>query len=120
MCGIAGILSLDEKPIANLQARSKKIIENLKHRGPDGFGTWTNLKKNILICNTRLAIVDPQKKIQLPFTDNKVDILGFNGEVYNYKLQKKKICQSRCKIQNSDRYRSFVLWSKIRRKKIPK
>jgi len=90
MCGIAGILSLDEKPIANLQARSKKIIENLKHRGPDGFGTWTNLKKNILICNTRLAIVDPQKKIQLPFTDNKVDILGFNGEVYNYKLQKKK------------------------------
>ena len=72
MCGIAGILSLDEKPIPNLKIRSKTIIENLKHRGPDGFGSWVNSKKSILICNTRLAIVDPHKKVSLPFSDNKV------------------------------------------------
>ena len=44
MCGIAGILSLDGKPIPNLRMRAKVIIENLKHRGPDGYVSWTNTK----------------------------------------------------------------------------
>ncbi len=91
MCGIAGIMSLDGKPIPNLRMRAKVIIENLKHRGPDGFGSWTNTRKNVLLCNTRLAIVDPKKKLPLPFSDDEVEFLGFNGEIYNYKILKKQI-----------------------------
>ena len=98
MCGIAGIFSLDDQPIDHIVNRSKVILKKLKHRGPDDYGSWFNKEKNSLICNTRLAIVDPNTRVCLPFSDNN-KFLSFNGEIYNYKVLKKKLLEKGIKFK---------------------
>ena len=63
MCGVSGIISLDGKVIEHAENKAKLMIQNLVHRGPDEQGFWISKKKNVIICNTRLAIVEPKKKL---------------------------------------------------------
>ena len=92
MCGIAGIVSLNNQPIKNLKTRSKKMLTSLDTRGPDNSGYWLNEKHTLSIINTRLSIVGVNDKFDVPFISNsKKSILSFNGEVYNYLDIAKKI-----------------------------
>ena len=45
MCGIAGILSLDKKPIKNLKSKILLMNKLLYHRGPDSSGIYITKKK---------------------------------------------------------------------------
>ena len=64
------------------------MLDDLEHRGgSDGKGCWINSKRNIMICNTRLAIVDPLYDIKVPLVLNN-KVLSFNGEIYDYIEQK--------------------------------
>ena len=38
MCGIAGIVSLTNRPIPNIDNRIKLMLGDLDHRGPDSKG----------------------------------------------------------------------------------
>lgn len=97
MCGIGGIINLNGEKIPNLQKRSELMLNDLEHRGPDGKGYWINSKQNVMICNTRLAIVDPLTDIKVPlFLDKKV--LSFNGEIYDYIEQKKRLSRLGCRL----------------------
>lgn len=85
MCGIAGILSLNGKPIANADERIWRMTRQLEHRGPDYQGVYLSPDGMLALGNTRLAIVDPHNPTPQPMTTTDgAAVLSFNGEIYNY------------------------------------
>ena len=86
MCGIAGYIN----SIKNFnEADHINLLENfcniLKHRGPDSFGYWYDLKDEIYLSHTRLSINDLSKKGSQPMKNYKQNlVIIFNGEIYNH------------------------------------
>ena len=77
MCGIVGIFGkVNEDDIC-------KMMEIVKHRGPDGEGVF--MADNVAIGHTRLSIIDLDTGAQ-PISNEteKIKIVA-NGEIYNYK-----------------------------------
>ena len=81
MCGIAGIVNFNGRPVdaRELGAMNDALI----HRGPDGEGTFR--EGNIGLAHRRLAIIDPRLGAQPIFNDDRTVVLSYNGEVYNYR-----------------------------------
>ena len=85
MCGIAGIVSLNGKPINLVRERSKKMMDMLNHRGPDYGGVWVDDSNSVSLVNTRLSIVDIRNKFKVPYiSPTKKSVITYNGEIYNY------------------------------------
>ncbi|MBA3827738.1 MAG: asparagine synthase (glutamine-hydrolyzing) [Taibaiella sp.] len=82
MCGIAGLIRFDNKPIN--EELVTRMRDSLAHRGPDGAGTF--IKRNVALAHRRLSILDLSDCASQPFTsaDGRYTII-FNGEIYNYK-----------------------------------
>ena len=55
MCGIAGEFAFQREQVT---AATGGMISALRHRGPDSSGHYLSPDKNVLLVNTRLAIVD--------------------------------------------------------------
>lgn len=72
MCGIAGAAGKDAKDTV------QKILEVIKHRGPDGIGIFA--KDDIAIGNVLLKITGGKKQ---PISNG--GALTFNGEIYNFR-----------------------------------
>ncbi len=82
MCGIAGIINIDGKPVSSLILN--KMIDSIKHRGPDGNGFYAD--KNIGFGHCRLSIIDLSSSGNQPMVSkNNQFILTYNGEIYNFK-----------------------------------
>ena len=90
MCGIAGIIRLNKKPIR--QSKLKTMTETLVHRGPDGEGHWLNQKCNVGFGHRRLSVIDLTESANQPmhYSDNRLTIT-YNGEIYNYIEIKKEL-----------------------------
>lgn len=83
MCGIVGFIN-NEK---NKKAILTDMMKAIKHRGPDGSGTY--IDENIALGHNRLAIIDIKDGIQPQYNEDKSLVIIFNGEIYNYQeLQK--------------------------------
>jgi len=86
MCGIAGIIGLNDCPVADCEVRLKKMGKMIGHRGPDQNGYYISKDSNVCIFNNRLSIVDINAKLKLPMRSlDENYLLSFNGEIYNYK-----------------------------------
>ena len=83
MCGIAGVVSLDDQPIAGLESQLAAMSHLIRHRGPDGEGAWRGPSDRVGFVHRRLAIIDLVSGIQ-PMTDPAGDWITYNGETYNY------------------------------------
>lgn len=61
------------------------LQESLRHRGPDGSGTWLSADGKCGLAHTRLAIVDlsPTGAQPMSSPDGRFHIT-FNGEIYNH------------------------------------
>jgi len=106
MCGICGFVSL--KPVQNGERILQRMIEALRHRGPDGCSVWIGdaekrsngdtgresaefLRFSVspflhpYIGHTRLAIIDLSEagKQPMPNEDGSVWV-SYNGEIYNF------------------------------------
>jgi asparagine synthase (glutamine-hydrolysing) len=95
MCGIAGILRFDGRPVHREDV--SRILNHMQHRGRDNVGIVIggspNKEKgvvlsqcaNIGLAHNRLSIIDLSKAANQPmsYADNKLWI-SFNGEIYNY------------------------------------
>ena len=79
MCGISGGIGIS----APSKPQLLNQLDEIKHRGPDSVGTFTDGYVSMGSC--RLAVVEISDGVQ-PFTtsDKKVTVI-FNGEIYNYK-----------------------------------
>lgn len=83
MCGIAGIVKLDNSLYPDLNRHLGVMNELQAHRGPDGEGIWEHPKKFLGFGHRRLSIIDLQTGAQ-PMTDSSGDTICYNGEIYNY------------------------------------
>ena len=81
MCGIAGILNLNNAPAK--QEILETMMSDMKHRGPDDEGLY--IKENIGFGFVRLSILDLSATGHQPMFDSSGQYLIIhNGEVYNY------------------------------------
>ena len=81
MCGIAGEFAFEREQVT---AAASRMIAALRHRGPDSSGHYVSPAKNVLLVNTRLAIVDVGDGTQ-PLTNEDGSVwITFNGEIYGF------------------------------------
>lgn len=113
MCGIVGFV--EKKSSSKAPSVYKKMLEGIKHRGPDGEGTWTHSNEgwNIFLGHQRLAIIDIEGGAQ-PFGKNFSEKIVFNGEIFNFLDLKKKIESDAAFSTRSD---TEVLFHWLRQKK---
>lgn len=88
MCGIAGVLRFDATSVVD---KSKLIImrDTLRHRGPDGAGVM--VEGRIGLAHRRLAIIDIDGGHQPMRSTSGYSWIVYNGELYNYKVLRKKL-----------------------------
>lgn len=88
MCGIAGILKLNNQ----LKVTSKeieKMIAPIYHRGPDDSGVF--IQNNIGLGFRRLSIIDLSEYGHQPMCNYDKSIwIVFNGEIYNFQELRKE------------------------------
>jgi asparagine synthase (glutamine-hydrolysing) len=88
VCGIAGVLARGavEEPVLGAMAGA------LRHRGPDGEGTWrgasfeaAGARWQLGLAHTRLAVFDPTVAGAQPMVSRSGrTVVVFNGEIYNH------------------------------------
>jgi asparagine synthase (glutamine-hydrolysing) len=109
MCGIAGIVDLQGRPIdASILGAISGV---LGHRGPDGEGAVCDNSVGLAHC--RLAIIDPDSGAQPMSNDDGSVVLTYNGEVYNYveiREELKKHYQFRTQSDTEVVLRAYEKW----------
>jgi len=87
MCGIAGIVRNDGKPVdEQLLARMNNAI---RHRGPDEDGFYVN--GPVGLAMRRLSIIDLKSGQQPIHNQDRSSWIVFNGEIYNYLELREKL-----------------------------
>lgn len=99
MCGIAGVLYHDSRPVAPVRLRG--MADAISHRGPDADGFWA--APGIGLAHRRLAILDLSGGDQpIGNEDGTVQVV-FNGEIYNFKkLRRELLAKGHRFTTNSD------------------
>src|SRR5438477_7238061 len=80
MCGIAGILSLDGRPVAAEDVRS--MCDAIVHRGPDDEGFF--IRPDVGLGMRRLSIIDLHTGHQPMSNEDGTVWVVFNGEIYDF------------------------------------
>jgi asparagine synthase (glutamine-hydrolysing) len=81
MCGIAGIVRSDGRPVD--REVLGRMAARLVHRGPDQEGLWTDPVAGLAV--RRLAVIDPAGSRQPLANEDDSVRLVYNGEVYNFR-----------------------------------
>ncbi len=55
------------------------------HRGPDGYGVWTEPSGLAGFAHRRLAIIDLSEAARQPMAAPGPTVITYNGEIYNYR-----------------------------------
>jgi len=84
MCGLAGLISLNSKPVGGLENRLAAMSRLLEHRGPDGDGLWIHSKQAVGLAHRRLAIIDLTESAAQPMHGSNGTVITYNGEIYNH------------------------------------
>ena len=115
MCGIAGIVRLDDRPIDRDCA--ERMLAHLRHRGPDGEGISHH--ERCTLVHARLSIIDLLSGKQPMHLESGEDAsaeaasagglhLVFNGEIYNHR-QLRELLEKRGHRFHSDHSDTEVL-----------
>src|SRR5437762_6547235 len=86
MCGISGFLDTSHR-FGNheLEATVLKMVNTLRHRGPDDSGAWADARAGIALGHRRLAILDLSPEGHQPMRSVCGRyVISFNGEIYNF------------------------------------
>jgi asparagine synthase (glutamine-hydrolysing) len=81
MCGIAGLFSLDGKPVS--ESEVQKMCDAMVHRGPNDDGYYA--APGLVLGMRRLSIIDIDGGHQPVHNEDRSVWVVFNGEIYNYK-----------------------------------
>ena len=83
MCGIAGWAF--DGPSRYGKPELQRMVELLRHRGPDGSGIFHEPEFGVGLASTRLSIIDLSASGAQPMrSDGGEIVLVYNGEVYNH------------------------------------
>lgn len=81
MCGVCGIINLNNQPVEELKIH--QMMKSMKHRGPDDEGLF--IKDHTGLGFVRLSIIDLTLAGHQPmFSADKRYVILLNGEIYNY------------------------------------
>ena len=85
MCGYSGFINFDKQNSEQNNIQNlKKMLNQIKFRGPDDSGTWS-YKNLLFIGHNRLSIMDLSKKGSQPMiSQNNRYVIAYNGEIYNH------------------------------------
>lgn len=90
MCGICGFMDLQGRPID--EAAGHRMMNLLRHRGPDGEGTLVRhapsltRHPSVFLGHRRLKIIDLSDAAQNPLPNEERTVwVIFNGEIYNFR-----------------------------------
>ena len=90
MCGIVGVIDKNYCNMTILQ----RMVNSIKHRGPNSNGIWLDKSYGIGLGHTRLSILDLSTKGSQPMlSKSNRFVLVFNGEIYNHLSLRKIIKQ---------------------------
>jgi asparagine synthase (glutamine-hydrolysing) len=87
MCGIAGILSLGDKPVFEQELRD--MCAAIVHRGPDDQGFYVSA--NAGLGMRRLSVIDLESGRQPVHNEDGSVWVVFNGEIYNFRELRKQL-----------------------------
>ena len=85
MCGIAGYTG----PI--IPGVLERMIRAIRHRGPDGEGTYSDTEHEVHFGHARLAILDLAGGTQPMVREDGRVAVTYNGEIYNYPALRERI-----------------------------
>src|SRR5262245_56877397 len=88
MCGIVLVSESGLTP-SLLEEKTKKMLETLRHRGPDGRRTWVHGTQPVALGHARLSIIDLEAGWQPMVDEASGCAMVFNGEIYNYRELRK-------------------------------
>ena len=83
MCGISGIISLNNELNDNDHSTVKKMSDSISHRGPD----QQKIKRfnKVILANNRLKIMDLDDRSSLPMSSEDGSVwICYNGEISNF------------------------------------
>jgi hypothetical protein len=85
VCGIAGFIdpAARDRP-DGLRGAVEAMSAALRHRGPDGHGSWIEPAAGLALGHRRLAIIDLSDNARQPFAsaDGRL-VVTYNGEMYS-------------------------------------
>ena len=81
MCGIAGFVDRSEP---DASAALRRMLDRIRHRGPDGEGTHFETQHGLAFGMRRLSIIDIGGGSQPIWNEDGSIGVVFNGEIYNY------------------------------------
>ena len=100
MCGISGYSLSSEVTLSKDQ--SIKILQRIRHRGPDDQGIYQDINNKINLFHTRLAIQDVSSLGHQPMLDyDKKIVLVFNGEIYNFRELRQELIKKGIKFRGT-------------------
>ena len=95
MCGIAGLMRIGGLNSSADLELVEQMIARLRHRGPDGMGTWADSDAGISLGHRRLAVLDLSPAGQQPMVSASGRfVLIFNGEIYNHLEMRSALAQA--------------------------
>ncbi len=85
MCGIAGYWNFAaDSPADALEGNAAAMANAIRHRGPDGCGTWADPAAGLALGHRRLSIIDLSDAGRQPMASaSGRTLITYNGEVYN-------------------------------------
>jgi len=87
MCGIAGIVSVDDGPPTQRELRA--MAATMRHRGPDDEGI--SMRGRVGLTMRRLAVIDVQGGQQPAYNEDGTIAVVCNGEIYNYRELRQRL-----------------------------
>ena len=88
MCGYVGFTNTTD----NANIILKKMMERIRHRGPDGEGQY--IDEGIALGHRRLSIIDIDSGAQPMYNEDGSLVIVFNGEIYNYKQIREELVKA--------------------------
>ncbi|MBF6616218.1 MAG: asparagine synthase (glutamine-hydrolyzing) [Candidimonas sp.] len=111
MCGITGLIHLDNHPAS--PAILQRMTDAIAHRGPDGEGHW--IEGNVALGHRRLAIIDLSPAGHQPMLSvSQRHVLVYNGEIYNFRELRAELAvlgyQFRSKTDSEVVLNALIAW----------
>ncbi|MFL6798318.1 MAG: asparagine synthase (glutamine-hydrolyzing) [Xanthobacteraceae bacterium] len=103
MCGIAGMVDWRvATPAGQLRDIGERMIDAVRHRGPDAGAVWVDASGGVVLGQRRLAIIDLSLGGAQPMhSADQRYVITYNGEMYNYRQIRREL-EGRGLVLHSD------------------